>query len=63
MMTEKREPLIKALDDYYTKLGRTNTPAYHNYSLIELKKCVRMFGISLSDDKISADIKWRLPKP
>ena len=63
MINEKREPYIRVLDEYYHRIGRTQKPAYHNYSLPELKKCLRMFRLKLveTEEIISADNKWNKP--
>jgi hypothetical protein len=46
----KREDIIPILDDYYKSIGRTITPQYQKYSLHELKKCLRLFKITLKSE-------------
>jgi len=48
----KKEEIYPILDDYYKSIGRTNPPPFRHYSLSELKKCLVMFKISLSREKI-----------
>ena len=43
----KRDDIIPVLDEYYKSIGRTNPPPYQTYSLHELKKCLRLFNITL----------------
>jgi len=45
----KREDIIPFITDYYDKIGRPidQRPDYFRYSLLELKKCLWMFGIEL----------------
>jgi hypothetical protein len=43
----KRHDCIKLLDDYYKSINRNPTPKYSEYSLVELKLCLRMFDIKL----------------
>jgi len=47
----KREDLLRILDHYYDNLGREPTirPNYKAYSLAELKKCLIVFGIQLTE--------------
>lgn len=49
----KREDIIPFLTDYYDKTGRPvdKRPDYFTYSLLELKKCLWLFGISLTKEK------------
>lgn len=65
-MNEKRESYIRTLDEYYQKLGRQVTPDYRDYSLVELRKCFRMYHLPFpaidNTHKISGDNKWILPK-
>jgi hypothetical protein len=44
----KKPDCIKLLDDYYKSINRTNPPNYKNYSLVELKLCLRLFNINLT---------------
>ena len=44
----KKEDIFPFLKEYYEKIGRTNPPDYHAYSLAELKKCLVLFGIYLT---------------
>lgn len=46
----KRDDIIPILDEYYKSIGRTNPPPYKNYSLQELKKCLRLFHITLKSE-------------
>ena len=41
----KRDELIEMIRKYYETIGRVKTPQYQNYSLSELKSCIRMFGL------------------
>jgi hypothetical protein len=45
----KREEIIPFITTYYDQIGRTvdQRPNYFAYSLLELRKCLYMFGISL----------------
>jgi hypothetical protein len=43
----KREDIIPFLDKYYDDIGRVERPNYKDYSLLELKKCLILFGINL----------------
>lgn len=45
----KRDDIIPFITDYYDKIERPldKRPDYFNYSLLELKKCLRLFGIVL----------------
>ena len=47
----KKEDIYPFLDDYYTKIGRTNPPDFRSYSLGELKKCLKIFHINLTREK------------
>jgi hypothetical protein len=46
----KREDILPFLDKYYDELGREpcERPNYKDYSLLELKKCLVLFGIHLT---------------
>jgi len=44
---KERDLLIQALEEYYKSIGRTTPPQFHNYSIVELKKCIRLFKIQL----------------
>ena len=48
----KREDLIRILDEYYDGIGRPeNTrPQYREYALQELKKCIVLFRIQLTEE-------------
>jgi hypothetical protein len=48
----KKEDIYPFLDEYYQRIGRTNPPDYRSYSLGELKKCLRVFNISLVREQI-----------
>lgn len=43
----KKPQCIELLDEYYASINRISTPKYINYSLQELKQCIRLFNISL----------------
>jgi hypothetical protein len=45
----KREEIIPFITAYYDQIGRPTDqrPNYFSYSLLELKKCLYMFGITL----------------
>lgn len=48
----KREDIIPFIDKYYDDIGRVERPNYKDYSLLELKKCLILFGINLTrEDK------------
>ena len=44
----KKEDIYPFLKSYYESIGRTNPPDYHSYSLLELKKSLKLFHISLT---------------
>jgi len=44
---KERDLLIQALEEYYKSIGRTTPPQYQTYSILELKKCIRLFKIVL----------------
>lgn len=46
----KRDDIIVILDEYYKKIGRTQTPNYREYALQELKKCIVLHGIQLTEE-------------
>jgi hypothetical protein len=46
---KERDLLIQAIDKYYKSIGRTVTPQYQTYSIVELKKCIRLFNIVLEN--------------
>lgn len=46
---KERDLLIQAIDKYYKSIGRTVTPQYQTYSIVELKKCIRLFKIVLEN--------------
>lgn len=50
----KKEDIYPFLEDYYKKEGRTTPPDYKSYSLSELKKCLKVFGIVLVREKITS---------
>ena len=43
----KKEDIYPFLDDYYSKIHRSNPPDFRSYNLSELKKCLTLFGIEL----------------
>ena len=43
----KKADIYPFLKGYYQSIGRAVTPNYRTYSLHELKKCLRLFGIHL----------------
>lgn len=43
----KKEDIYPFLDEYYSKVGRSDPPDFRSYSLAELKKCLTMFKIHL----------------
>lgn len=45
----KREDFILFLDDYYKSIGRTQVPNYREYSIQELKKCMTLYDIQLTE--------------
>jgi len=45
----KREDFIRFLDEYYKSIGRTQVPNYKEYTLQELKKCMHLFNIQLTE--------------
>lgn len=49
----KREDIIPFITDYYDGIGRPvdKRPDYFTYSLLELKKCLYLFGIILTKEK------------
>ena len=49
----KKEDIYPFLDVYYAKIGRTNPPDFRRYSLGELKKCLKIFHINLTREKVS----------
>ena len=51
--TLKREEIIPFITEYYDSIGRPvdQRPDYLNYSLLELKKCLYIFGIKLTKEK------------
>lgn len=46
---KERDLLIQAIDKYYKSIGRTVTPQFQTYSIVELKKCIRLFKIVLEN--------------
>ena len=44
----KKEDIYPFLESYYQSIGRNNPPNYQSYSLLELKKCLRLFHIHLT---------------
>ncbi len=40
-----RQEMIVLITQYYERIGRVNTPKYHEYSLCELRKCVILFNL------------------
>jgi hypothetical protein len=48
----KKEDIYPFLDEYYQRIGRTNPPDFRSYSLGELKKCLRVFNISLVREQL-----------
>lgn len=48
----KREDIIPFITDYYDRIGRPvdMRPDYFSYSLLELKKCLWLFGIVLTKE-------------
>ena len=49
----KREEIIPFITSYYDGIGRPvdQRPNYFSYSLMELKKCLYLFGIQLVREK------------
>ena len=45
----KREDFIRFLDEYYKSIGRTQVPNYKEYTLQELKKCMHLYNIQLTE--------------
>lgn len=45
----KREDFIRFLDEYYASIGRTEVPSYKDYTLHELKKCMFVYNIQLTE--------------
>lgn len=45
----KRDDFIHFLDEYYKSIGRTELPNYREYTLQELKKCMHLFNIVLTE--------------
>lgn len=43
----KRPQAIQILDDYYKENPRDILPKYKDYTLHEIKQCIRMFSIKL----------------
>jgi hypothetical protein len=43
----KRPQAIQILDDYYKENPRDTLPKYKDYTLHEIKQCIRMFSIKL----------------
>jgi len=43
----KKPQLLQLIKEYYESINRNTTPKYENYSLQELKQCIRLFNISL----------------
>lgn len=45
----KREDIIPFITDYYDRIGRPadQRPDYFRYTLLELRKCLWVFGIEL----------------
>jgi len=48
----KKEDIIPFITDYYDRIGRPvdKRPDYFSYSLLELKKCLYLFGIILTKE-------------
>jgi len=48
----KREDIIPFITDYYDKIGRPidKRPDYFTYSLLELRKCLFLFNISITKE-------------
>jgi hypothetical protein len=44
---KERDSLIQALEEYYKSIDRKTPPQFHAYSIVELKKCIRLFKIVL----------------
>jgi hypothetical protein len=47
----KRHEMIEAIAGYYTDIGRVKCPKYDEYSLCELRKCIVLFKLRLSEKK------------
>lgn len=45
----KREDFCRFLDEYYKSIGRTAVPNYKEYTLQELKKCMMLYRIELTE--------------
>lgn len=47
----KKDDIIRILDEYYTNVGRPvdKRPAYPEYTLQELKKCIVLHKIQLGE--------------
>tara|TARA_R110001632_G_scaffold154191_1_gene272271 strand:- start:9766 stop:9942 length:177 start_codon:yes stop_codon:yes gene_type:complete len=48
----KKEDIYPFLEKHYKDIGRTTPPDYRSYSLGELKKCLILFNINLTREKI-----------
>jgi hypothetical protein len=48
----KKEDIYPFLEVYYTRIGRTRPPDFRSYSLGELKKCLKIFNIILTREKV-----------
>lgn len=48
----KKEDIYPFLDEYYLSIGRSNPPPFRSYSLGELKRCLKIFNINLTREKI-----------
>jgi len=52
----KKEDIYPFLKSYYESIGRTNPPNYLSYSLLELKKCLKLFHIHLTRENCLTSI-------
>lgn len=48
----KKEDIYPFLDTYYAHIGRNQPPNFRSYSLGELKKCLKIFNINLTREKV-----------
>lgn len=48
----KKEDIYPFLDTYYARIGRNQPPDFRSYSLGELKKCLKIFNINLTREKV-----------
>jgi|TARA_R100000951_G_scaffold115293_1_gene122929 hypothetical protein len=48
----KKEDIYPFLDEYYKRVGREHPPQFRSYTLGELKKCLKIFNITLVREKV-----------